>query len=228
MSTTEPRDAILSIRHGFLDVLLNGVQLLSADSNWSTDQQVQLQLPKGLSQIEIVVRKSRSKEPPAAHLFDPTGSPLRKDRIPTDATLLASLSIEWSEAHPADDSTLRIVAVPNLLQFTPRELTATAGKPVRIVFENPDLMLHNLVLAAPGSEEEVGGLADTMAAQPDAMARNYLPKSPLVLQGTPLVKPGEKAELRFTAPQTPGVYPLLCTFPGHWRVMRASLVVRSP
>jgi azurin len=228
VSSERPQDAVLSIRHGFLDVFLNGVQLLSADSNWSTDQQVQLQLPKGLSQIQIVVRKSKSNQAPPASLFDPTGALLVGARIPTDDSLLRTLAAEWDQAHPVDDSTLKIQAVPNLLQFTPRELTVTAGKPVRIVFENPDLMLHNLVLVASGADEQVGTLADAMAVQPDALEKNYVPASPLVLKATPLVKPNEKAELHFTAPETPGVYPLLCTFPGHWRVMRANLVVRKP
>jgi uncharacterized cupredoxin-like copper-binding protein len=228
VATTHPQDGILSIRHGFLDVFLNGVQLLSADSNWSTDQQVQLQLPKGLSQIQLVVRKSKSKAAPAANLFDPTGAPLLDARIPKDESLLRSLAADWDQAHPVDSSTLKIQAVPNLLQFTPKELVVTAGKPVRIVFENPDLMLHNLVLMAPGTEEQVGTLADAMAVQPDALEKNYIPNSPLILHATPLIKPNEKAELKFTAPQIPGVYPLLCTFPGHWRVMRASLVVQKP
>ncbi len=31
--------------------------------------------------------------------------------------------------------------------------------------------------------------------------------------------------LHITAPDAPGVYPYLCTFPGHWMVMRGELVV---
>jgi len=32
------------------------------------------------------------------------------------------------------------------MQFAPKELRVKAGDPVRIVFENPDLMQHNFVL----------------------------------------------------------------------------------
>jgi azurin len=52
-----------------------------------------------------------------------------------------------------------------------------------------------------------------------------LPVSPKVLQATPLVNPKGRAELKFTAPKTPGRYPFLCTFPGHWRLMRGELIV---
>ena len=35
----------------------------------------------------------------------------------------------------------------------------------------------------------------------------------------------QKAEITFTAPAAPGSYPYICTFPGHWRIMRGVLVV---
>jgi azurin len=57
------------------------------------------------------------------------------------------------------------------------------------------------------------------------MAKGYLPVSPKVLHATPLVNPKGRAELTFTAPKTPGRYPFLCTFPGHWRLMRGELIV---
>jgi len=118
-----------------------------------------------------------------------------------------------------------IQAVPNQLQFAPKEVRVKAGAKVRLVFENPDLMLHNLLIVAPGAAVEIGALADVLAAGADGLALGYCPKSDKVLHATPLVQPGQKAELLFTAPAAPGSYPYLCTFPGHWRVMRGVLVV---
>jgi azurin len=86
-------------------------------------------------------------------------------------------------------------------------------------------MQHNLVLVEIGAEEEVGGLADQMAAKPDAFAKNFIPDSTKVLYATPLVNPNGRAELAFKAPPKPGSYPYICTFPGHWRVMRGVLLV---
>ena len=40
-----------------------------------------------------------------------------------------------------------------------------------------------------------------------------------------LVNGKEEAEQEFTAPKQPGRYPFLCTFPGHWRVMKGVLIV---
>jgi azurin len=100
-----------------------------------------------------------------------------------------------------------------------------SGTKVRLIFENPDLMLHNLLILAPGSADEVGALADQMATKANSLSQGYIPASKKVLYATPLVQPRQKAELRFVAPTEPGRYPYLCTFPGHWRMMRGVLVV---
>jgi plastocyanin len=135
------------------------------------------------------------------------------------------MSVQWDQEHAADAGALKVQAVPNLMQFSPRELRVKAGQSVRIVFENPDLMQHNLVLVADGADEAVGMLADQMASKPEGFAKNFIPESASVLQATPLVNPNGRAELKFTAPTKPGAYPYLCTFPGHWRVMRGVLIV---
>ena len=125
----------------------------------------------------------------------------------------------------AEHDPLRVQAVPHQMQFSPVELRVKAGQPVRIIFENPDLMQHNLLILAPGTIEEVGELADQMATALDGMAKQYIPASRSVLHATPLVDPKARFELRFTAPAQPGRYPYVCTFPGHWRMMRGVLIV---
>ena len=96
---------------------------------------------------------------------------------------------------------------------------------MKFIFENPDEMMHNFVLTKPGKAEEVGALADQLAASPDGMKMQYVPDTPLILFSTPLVEAETTIKLSFTAPETPGVYPYLCTFPGHWRMMRGEMVV---
>ncbi len=216
--------ALLSVKHGYLDVSANGVQLLTADSPYSSEQQVQIELQKGLNRIDIGYRRAKATPPPV-FLYDLLGQPLTTARLPADQAALTASASDWEKAHAADLNALRVQAVPSLMQFAPKELRAKAGAKVRIIFENPDLMQHNLVLVAAGADEEVGALADQMATQPDALAKNYLPESKKILHATPLVNPNGRAELNFTAPTEPGRYPYLCTFPGHWRIMRGVLVV---
>ena len=224
IDVTTPQTAVLSVKHGFLDISANGVQLASADSTYSTEQQVTFELTPGLNLIEITYRRLRNTPPPV-FVYDPLGQPLAGARFAADAAALRSLATAWENAHAADADALRVQAVPNQMQFAPRELRAKAGLPVRIVFENPDSMPHNFVLVALGAEEEVGLLADQMAADPTSLAKHFVPASPKILHATPLVNPNARAELTFTAPAQPGRYPYLCTFPGHWRVMRGELIV---
>jgi azurin len=218
--------ALLSVKHGYMDVSVNGVQMLSADSSFSSQQQVQFDLAQGLNTIEVVFRriKDQASRPPV-YIYDPVGDPLADVRAPKNELELQAFSAAWNKAHEADASALKVQAVPNLMQFAPKELKAKAGTPVRIVFENPDLMQHNLVLVARGADEEVGMLADQMATKPDGLTKQFVPDSPKVLYATPLVNPSGRAELQFNAPTEPGSYPFLCTFPGHWRIMRGVLTV---
>jgi len=57
------------------------------------------------------------------------------------------------------------------------------------------------------------------------MDRHYIPVSNKVLLGSKLLQPGENQALSFDVPSEPGVYPYVCTYPGHWRRMYGALYV---
>lgn len=88
-------------------------------------------------------------------------------------------------------------------------------------------MQHNALILRPGTIEKVGALADAMLSDPSALSKNYVPATDDVLFFVPLVNPGETFSLEFVAPKEPGRYPIVCTFPGHWRIMQATLVVTA-
>ena len=118
--------------------------------------------------------------------------------------------------------------VPHLMLYDKTELYVEAGKPVEIVFDNVDIMPHNLLVVRPGSLEKVGLEAEKMATSPDAFNRGFRPDLPEVLHATPLLQPRQTARLNFTAPAEPDDYQYVCTFPGHWRRMFGTLhVVQS-
>jgi azurin len=103
-----------------------------------------------------------------------------------------------------------------------------AGKPVEIVFNNPDFMQHNVVIGAMGSMKIIGAAADAIASDPKGAEMNYVPRIPEVLFSTRLVNPQETITLSFIAPDKPGEYPFVCTFPGHWSVMNGVMKVMGP
>ena len=59
-----------------------------------------------------------------------------------------------------------------------------------------------------------------------AKSGQYIPKTDAVLFHTKMVPPIAGETLRFMAPKTPGDYPYICTFPGHWTIMKGVMVVK--
>lgn len=132
------------------------------------------------------------------------------------------LPVPWEEGAPGRAVLVRATTG---LQFEQKELRVRAGERISLSFENPDVVPHNWVLAAEGSVERVVDLANRMIVEPGALARHYVPDSRDVLVHTRLVEPAASTVIHFNAPDKPGSYPYLCTFPGHGMVMRGVLVV---
>ena len=103
------------------------------------------------------------------------------------------------------------------LQFVEKELTAVAGGPIVLTFNNPDALQHNWVLCKVGTLDAVAALAMGMMAKDaaGAMASGFIPETDDILAYSKLLNLGESDTFQFTAPAEPGDYPYLCTFPGH-------------
>jgi azurin len=133
-----------------------------------------------------------------------------------------SVTAAASAAPPAQKVELEIASVGNLMAFNKTKLSVPTGAQVHVTFKNSgtqDVMQHNWVLVMPGKEASVA--ADGLAKAPDA---GYVVPSADILAYTPLTKPGGTAETTFTAP-APGAYPYICTFPGHYIMMKGVLTV---
>ena len=117
--------------------------------------------------------------------------------------------------------------LPAVMKFDKAALEVKAGAKVMLLFRNEKCPLqHNFLLINPGKQADVGALADKMLTDPTAMAKAYIPTSPEILaHSSKLIGLGQSEIIEFTAPTTPGDYPYLCTFPGHWRMMNGVLKV---
>jgi azurin len=113
----------------------------------------------------------------------------------------------------------------HVMKFDKSTFTVKAGQKVVLNLSNPDFMQHNLLIIKPGTLDKVGNAADVLARDPNGADKQYVPKMPEVLFATKLLNPEDKVTLRFTAPSTPGDYPFVCTFPGHWRIMNGVMKV---
>jgi azurin len=80
------------------------------------------------------------------------------------------------------------------------------------------------VLLQPCSEADFNafGTAAAMAA-PTHIPAGTAAK---IIAQTKLLGPGESDSIDFKAPSAPGEYPFLCTFPGHFALMKGKLVVK--
>jgi putative heme-binding domain-containing protein len=153
----------------------------------------------------------------------------------TDAAALAkalAAALPAKEARAIEERLqnldVRVIAVstvPERMIYDKERIVVEAGRAVELRFSNVDKMPHNLVLVQPGALEEVGLLAEATAQAPDAVERQYVPKSDKILFASRLLQGDESQALSFVAPTVAGVYPYVCTYPGHWRRMYGALVV---
>jgi putative heme-binding domain-containing protein len=124
-----------------------------------------------------------------------------------------------------DVRTIAIGTVVERMNYDKEQIVVEAGKSVEFRFSNIDNMPHNFVIVTPGSLEEVGLKAEASAQDADARDRNFVPKSDKVLLASKLLNAGESQSLSFDVPKEPGMYPYVCTYPGHWRRMFGVLIV---
>lgn len=102
------------------------------------------------------------------------------------------------------------------MKFATEEITVKAGEKTRIKMKNTATvaaMVHNIVIVKKGSGEKVG-----QAAMAAGEAKHYVPAHADVIAATKLAKPGETTTVVVELPE--GEYDFICTFPGHYMMMK--------
>jgi azurin len=139
----------------------------------------------------------------------------------TRPLLFLSLALACSAIEP---TAFTIKTMTAQMKYDTAELLVQPGQPVKILFENGDDLPHNLVFCQPGTD--TAAMAMKQMEKPDeALKRNWLPDDPRIWLHSKMLNPHEKEELTFTAPEKPGSYPYVCTFPGHALTMRGEMKV---
>jgi azurin len=146
--------------------------------------------------------------------------PTRKKKTPALAKNQVTLPAHWEDGA---ELTIRMGTEPGL-KFSVTDMTVEAGTRIKLIFSNPDDMPHNFILTQPGQADRVGEAALKLGVR--GMELNYAPDLPAVLYYTKLLQPGTSQTLYFEAPAEPGVYPYVCTYPGHYVTMRGVLRVK--
>ena len=118
----------------------------------------------------------------------------------------------------------------NAMKFDVASITAAPGENIKILLTNgstlpKEVMGHNWVLLTAGTDP----IAFAAAGASEA-ANGYIPSKmkDKIIAVVGMLGPNETGEVTFTAPNAPGEYPFLCTFPAHCVVgMKGVLVVKK-
>jgi len=124
----------------------------------------------------------------------------------------------------ADARAIELRTATNL-SFATRRLVVKTGEAIGLTLKNVDVVPHNWALLKPGTLQSVGQQANRLVADPAGWARHYIPQTDNVLVYTDIVPAKKSFRVFFHAPEQPGAYPFLCTFPGHWMVMNGEMIV---
>ena len=116
--------------------------------------------------------------------------------------------------------------VGDQMQYEMKEFTVQPGQQVRIIFENTassPAMRHNVVVLNTNDPEVVNRVGQ--AALSAGESAGYIPADKAIIANTAMSDPGETVEVTFTAPEEPGDYTYICTFPGHFTTMQGTMHV---
>src|SRR5690606_1026432 len=115
------------------------------------------------------------------------------------------------------------IAVLPGLQFSIARFSVKPRERIKLILNNTDDMDHNFLIVRPGSRERVVSAANNLgAAGPEA---NFIPNTADVLWAIPVTAPHEAKSIVFNAPEQEGIYPYVCTYPGHGAIMFGAMYV---
>jgi azurin len=116
-----------------------------------------------------------------------------------------------------------VIAAEAGMVYDKELMVVKAGSKVKLTFNNPDDMIHNLIITEPDAADAVGQAALEMGLQ--GPQKGFIPDMEQVLFHTNILEPNSNDVIYFEAPSEPGDYQYVCTFPGHARTMRGILRV---
>ena len=127
-------------------------------------------------------------------------------------------------AYEGEPAEITITPVGDEMKFAETEFTVKPGQTVKLIFNNTatsPAMQHNVAILKSTDDIQTVGTAGASAADTDYIAPRTASR---VIAHTPMSAPGETVEVTFTAPAA-GDYPYICTFPGHFTMMKGTMHV---
>lgn len=145
-------------------------------------------------------------------------------KLVTAAVLLLVLQALPSAAQKVKTVEIKLSVLPGL-QFNLPRFQVKPGQQVKLTFTNTDNMDHNMLIVNPDKREKI--VQKAMGMGSNGAKNNYIPNDSDVLWSIPVLRKGQTQTLTFKAPDKEGVYPYVCTFPGHGFIMYGAMYVNS-
>lgn len=148
----------------------------------------------------------------------------------TPAALLAEPGAAATEAKAEKKADLEITVECNdAMQFNKKEIEIPAGKVVKLTLKNvgqvPKIAMgHNLVILNKGTDLTAWAMK-AMTAKPTDFIPTAEADKKAILAHTKLLGPGEEDSITFTIKEA-GDYEFLCSFPGHFALMKGKITVK--
>ncbi|HUF63936.1 MAG TPA: PA14 domain-containing protein [Verrucomicrobiales bacterium] len=140
----------------------------------------------------------------------------------------STLAQDEGEQRARAEKTVAIRTLAARMRYDVAEFSVPAGARLRLVLENADALPHNWVLCAPAEDRgmEVAQAAWEMGVL--GLERDWIPDHPGILAASRMLQPHETQILEIDVPGQTGVYPYVCTFPGHAMLMNGIMRVTGP
>jgi len=130
------------------------------------------------------------------------------------------------ETKKVDDNIANVVITgDDFMKFNKKEIKVKAGQKVKLTLRhvgkmNIKIMGHNVIILKQGVD--LVAFASIAATAND---NQYIPKdSQDIIAHTDLIGGGTTTSIEFDAPEA-GTYEFLCSFPGHYGMMRGKFIV---
>lgn len=146
---------------------------------------------------------------------------------PAASTAAAPAATAQTRAIPSEGRAVTITG-NDAMKFSLAEIRAKPGEALAVTLDNigtlPKLSMgHNWVLLDSGTDLNAFAGDAAQAVKTDYVPVAYQNR---ILAATRLLGPKEKDTVLFYAPQKPGRYAYVCSFPGHFQVgMKGVLIV---
>lgn len=142
-----------------------------------------------------------------------------------DEVKLKSNNSATTSSKKESDVTEVVLLATDQMQFNKTEIRVPAGKPITLTLRHTGtmdvkVMGHNFVLLK--KDTEIPAFANAAAG---AAENEYIPDgTEAVIVHTKLLGGGQSDTIDFDAPE-PGTYDFICSFPGHYALMKGKFIV---